>query len=119
MDAYLITLVIAGGAALGVVVWALAKLGKALIKIAEAFAAAAVGHRQLGEVVWRYGNGWIGGQSAWPGSGHRGCAGDLVPGGESVGHFASVFLDVESVAARSEVRGYPAEGGQEPLGVPG
>jgi S-DNA-T family DNA segregation ATPase FtsK/SpoIIIE len=41
MDAYLIALVIAGGAALGIVVWALAKLGKALIKIAEALAAAA------------------------------------------------------------------------------
>ena len=42
MDAYLIALVIAAGAALGVVVWMLAKLGKALIKIAEALAAAAV-----------------------------------------------------------------------------
>ncbi|HEY3896257.1 MAG TPA: cell division protein FtsK, partial [Pseudonocardiaceae bacterium] len=37
-----IALVLTGGAALGVVVWALAKLGKALIKIAEALAAAAV-----------------------------------------------------------------------------
>jgi S-DNA-T family DNA segregation ATPase FtsK/SpoIIIE len=42
MDAYMIALVIAGGAALGLVVWLLAKLGKALIKIAEALAAAAV-----------------------------------------------------------------------------
>ncbi len=42
MDEYLIALVMAGGAALGVVVWMLAKLGKALIKIAEALAAAAV-----------------------------------------------------------------------------
>ncbi|MGB9281116.1 MAG: cell division protein FtsK, partial [Pseudonocardiaceae bacterium] len=42
MDADLIALVMAGGAALGVVVWVLAKLGKALIKIAEALAAAAV-----------------------------------------------------------------------------
>ena len=42
MDAYLIALVMAGGAALGVVVWVLAKLGKALIKIAEALATAAV-----------------------------------------------------------------------------
>jgi S-DNA-T family DNA segregation ATPase FtsK/SpoIIIE len=42
MDAYLIALVMAGGAALGVVVWLLAKLGKALIQIAEALAAAAV-----------------------------------------------------------------------------
>ena len=38
----MIALVLAGGAALGVVVWVLAKLGKALIKIAEALAAAAV-----------------------------------------------------------------------------
>ena len=42
MDAYLIALLLGGGAALGVVVWVLAKLGKALIKIAEALAAAAV-----------------------------------------------------------------------------
>ncbi len=42
MDLYLIALVMAGGVALGVVVWLLAKLGKALIKIAEALAAAAV-----------------------------------------------------------------------------
>jgi S-DNA-T family DNA segregation ATPase FtsK/SpoIIIE len=42
MDAFMITLVMAGGAALGVVVWVLAKLGKTLIKIAEALAAAAV-----------------------------------------------------------------------------
>jgi S-DNA-T family DNA segregation ATPase FtsK/SpoIIIE len=42
MDAYLIALVLAGGAALGLVVWLLAKLGKALIKIAEALTAAAV-----------------------------------------------------------------------------
>ena len=42
MDAYLIALVLTGGAALGVVVWVLAKLGKALITIAEALAAAAV-----------------------------------------------------------------------------
>jgi S-DNA-T family DNA segregation ATPase FtsK/SpoIIIE len=42
MDVYLISLVLGGGAALGVVVWVLAKLGKALIKIAEALAAAAV-----------------------------------------------------------------------------
>ena len=42
MDAYLIAGLIAGGAALGVVVWVLAKIGHALIKIAEALAAAAV-----------------------------------------------------------------------------
>ena len=38
----MIALVLGGGAALGVIVWVLAKLGKALIKIAEALAAAAV-----------------------------------------------------------------------------
>jgi hypothetical protein len=76
-------------------------------------------HRQLALVVWQYGHGWIGGRSVWPGSGRRGGAGDLVPGGESAGHFVSVLLGAESVAAGSEVWGYPAEGGQEPLGVPG
>jgi S-DNA-T family DNA segregation ATPase FtsK/SpoIIIE len=42
MDAYKVAVVIAGGGALGVVVWLLAKVGKALITIAEALAAAAV-----------------------------------------------------------------------------
>jgi DNA segregation ATPase FtsK/SpoIIIE, S-DNA-T family len=42
MDVGLIAAVIAGGGALGVVVWVLAKLGKALITIAEALAAAAI-----------------------------------------------------------------------------
>lgn len=42
MDAQMIALVLAGGAALGVVVGVLAKLGKALITLAEALAAAAV-----------------------------------------------------------------------------
>jgi hypothetical protein len=35
MDAHTFAVVIAGGGALGVIVWVLAKLGKALIKIAE------------------------------------------------------------------------------------
>jgi DNA segregation ATPase FtsK/SpoIIIE, S-DNA-T family len=42
MDAQTIVLVIAGGGALGVVVWVLAKVGKALVRIVEALAAAAV-----------------------------------------------------------------------------
>jgi hypothetical protein len=42
MNAYLIAAVLAGGGVLGVVVWVLAKLGRALIKLAEALAAAAV-----------------------------------------------------------------------------
>src|SRR3989440_1142206 len=42
MDAQTMALVIAGGGALGVVVWLLAKIGRALIKVAEALAAAAV-----------------------------------------------------------------------------
>src|SRR6185437_5259495 len=42
MDAQTIALVIAGGGVLGIVVWLLAQLGKVLIKIAEALAAAAV-----------------------------------------------------------------------------
>jgi hypothetical protein len=59
------------------------------------------------------------GRSAWPVSGRCGRAGDLVPRGESVGHFASVLLGTEPVAAWPEVWGDAAEGGQEPLGVPG
>jgi S-DNA-T family DNA segregation ATPase FtsK/SpoIIIE len=51
MDAYLIALVLGGGAVLGVVVWVLAKLGKALIKIAEALAAAAVVLFTVGLVI--------------------------------------------------------------------
>ncbi|MGH3824735.1 MAG: FtsK/SpoIIIE domain-containing protein [Pseudonocardiaceae bacterium] len=42
MDAHTLAMVIAGGGALGVLVWLLAKLGKALVTIAEALAAAAV-----------------------------------------------------------------------------
>jgi DNA segregation ATPase FtsK/SpoIIIE, S-DNA-T family len=42
MDAQTIALLIAGGSALGVIVWVLAKIGRVLIKIAEALAAAAV-----------------------------------------------------------------------------
>jgi S-DNA-T family DNA segregation ATPase FtsK/SpoIIIE len=42
MDTQTIALMIASGGALGIVVWMLAKIGRALIKIAEALAAAAV-----------------------------------------------------------------------------
>jgi len=42
MDAQTIALFVAGGGALGVIVWALAKIGRVLIKMAEALAAAAV-----------------------------------------------------------------------------
>jgi S-DNA-T family DNA segregation ATPase FtsK/SpoIIIE len=42
MDAQTIALLIAGGGALGIVVWVLAKIGRVLIKIAEALVAAAV-----------------------------------------------------------------------------
>src|SRR5919206_4318225 len=42
MDVQTIALVIAGGGVLGIVVWLLAQLGKVLIKVAEALAAAAV-----------------------------------------------------------------------------
>ena len=41
MDVQTIALLIGGGSALGVMVWALAKIGRVLIKIAEAVAAAA------------------------------------------------------------------------------
>jgi len=42
MDTYLVAGLIAGSAVLGVVVWLLAKIGHALIRVAEALAAAAV-----------------------------------------------------------------------------
>jgi S-DNA-T family DNA segregation ATPase FtsK/SpoIIIE len=42
MDAQTIALLIAGDGALGIVVWVLAKIGRVLIKIAEALVAAAV-----------------------------------------------------------------------------
>ena len=42
MDVHLIAALIAGGGVLGVVVWVLAKVGKTLVKVAEALAAAAV-----------------------------------------------------------------------------
>jgi S-DNA-T family DNA segregation ATPase FtsK/SpoIIIE len=42
MNAQMIAVLIAGSAALGVVVWVLAKIGQVLIKVAEALAAAAV-----------------------------------------------------------------------------
>jgi DNA segregation ATPase FtsK/SpoIIIE, S-DNA-T family len=42
MEVNTVAVVIAGGGALGVIVWVLAKVGKALVKIAEALAAAAV-----------------------------------------------------------------------------
>jgi S-DNA-T family DNA segregation ATPase FtsK/SpoIIIE len=42
MNAQTIALMIAGGGALGVIVWVLAKIGRVVIKIAEALAAAAV-----------------------------------------------------------------------------
>ena len=44
---------------------------------------------------------------------------DLVPGGESDGHFATVFVGVEAVTAWSKVRRYPTERGQKPLRMPG
>jgi S-DNA-T family DNA segregation ATPase FtsK/SpoIIIE len=42
MDVHMIAVLIAGGGVLGVVVWVLAKVGKTLVKVAEALAAAAV-----------------------------------------------------------------------------
>jgi S-DNA-T family DNA segregation ATPase FtsK/SpoIIIE len=58
MDAQTIALVIAGGGALGVMVWALAKLGKALVTIAEALAAAAVVFLALWLVIKAVGWAW-------------------------------------------------------------
>jgi hypothetical protein len=59
-----------------------------------------------------------GGRVLSGGSGCGGQPGDVVPGTEAVGDLASVFLGVERVTAGPEVRGYPAERGQEPLRVP-
>jgi S-DNA-T family DNA segregation ATPase FtsK/SpoIIIE len=42
MDVHMIAALLAGGGVLGVVVWVLAKVGKTLVKVAEALAAAAV-----------------------------------------------------------------------------
>jgi hypothetical protein len=52
------------------------------------------------------------------GSGGGGEADDLVAGGEASGHLVSVLGCGESVASGSEVRGYSAERGQEPLRMP-
>jgi hypothetical protein len=48
-----------------------------------------------------------------------GQADDLIPGGESGGHFAAVGIGAKTVAAGSEVRGDAAERREEPLRVPG
>src|SRR4051794_37289252 len=79
------------------------------------------GHCQLVGAVRRYGHGWDRlGRSLRPVSGGGGgCAGDLVPGGESGGHLAAVLLGAEAVTVGLEVRGDAAERGEEPLGVPG
>jgi S-DNA-T family DNA segregation ATPase FtsK/SpoIIIE len=58
MDAQTIALVIVGGGALGVVVWVLAKLGKALVTIAEALAAAAVVFLALWLMIKAVGCAW-------------------------------------------------------------
>jgi DNA segregation ATPase FtsK/SpoIIIE, S-DNA-T family len=42
VTASMITMMVGGGAVLGVLVWVLAKIGHVLIKVAEALAAAAV-----------------------------------------------------------------------------
>lgn len=52
-------------------------------------------------------------------SGCGGQADDLVPGAKVGGHLTAVLLGAKTVAAGSEVRGNTAEGGEEPLGVPG
>ena len=101
MDVNTVAVVMAGGGALGILVWLLAKLGKALITIAEALAAAAVVFLALWlaikavvwafrqtlthwrtslSVCWRCWHGGTGGGGhRWPspGPGSRGCS----PGG--------------------------------------
>jgi hypothetical protein len=91
-----------------------------MTSLSEVIGHGPMGHCQLAEAVWRYGHSWVrAGRSAWPGSGRCGGAGDLVPGGESAGHVASVFLGAESVAARSEVWDIPLNAARNRWVFPG
>ena len=61
--------------------------------------------------------GWAG--CRWYGSGCGSQSGDLVPDGESSGHFGAIVLSGEAMAAGPEMRGDHAEHRQEPLGCAG
>src|SRR5688500_725066 len=65
----------------------------------------------------RAGAGWAG--CRWYGSGCGSQSGDLVPDGESSGHFGAIVVSGEAMAAGPEVRRDHAEHRQEPLGCAG
>ena len=65
----------------------------------------------------RAGAGWAG--CRWYGSGCGSQSGDLVPEGESSGHFGAIVVSGEAMAAGPEVRRDHAEHRQEPLGCAG
>ena len=65
----------------------------------------------------RAGAGWAG--CRWYGSGCGSQSGDLVPDGESSGHFGAIVVSGEAIAAGPEMRGDHAEHRQEPLGCAG
>ena len=65
----------------------------------------------------RAGAGWAG--CRWYGSGCGSQSGDLVPDGESSGHFGAIVISGEPMAAGPEMRGDHAEHRQEPVGCAG
>ena len=65
----------------------------------------------------RAGAGWAG--CRWYGSGCGSQSGDLVPDGESSGHFGAIVVSGEAMAAGPEMRGDHAEHRQEPVGCAG
>ena len=65
----------------------------------------------------RAGAGWAG--CRWYGSGCGSRSGDLVPDGESSGHFGAIVVSGEAMAAGPEMRRDHAEHRQEPLGCAG
>ena len=68
-----------------------------------------------------YRNNALGGSGAVEvrGSGGFRRPGDVVPGGESSGHFGAIDIGGEAMAAGPEMRGDHAEHRQEPLGCAG
>jgi len=67
--------------------------------------------------IGRAGAGWAG--CRWYGSGRGSQSGDLVPDGESSGHFGAIVIGGEPMAAGPEMRADHAEHRQEPVGGAG
>ena len=65
------------------------------------------------------GSGRAGAGCRWYGSGCGSQSGDLVPDGESSGHFGAIVVSGEAMAAGPQVRRDHAEHRQEPLGCAG